>query len=217
MNKSDLFELYEILALVTPGAVVIFGMSKLFPELTLFSLHGDFSAGELGIFLLLSYVAGHIVQVFGGGIEILWRYMRGEPTEWIRTGKKQLFSNYQIKKLEEEIPERLGIPRDHFQIKNLNRKQWLDMHKQMYVAVVASGNGKRLEKFHAIYTMCRGLVAALFILAILSLLRFSPLYWYLPSLLLGFAGLLFYRMAQFERHAVHELFMQFLQLPKGKK
>ncbi len=214
MNKSELFELYEILGLILPGAVFVYGMSQLFPGFISFSFTNNLSAGALGVFVILSYAVGHMVQVGGEYVEIFWRKMRGDPTEWIREGKKQLFTDYQIKKLEQEIPDRLGIDRNQFHLGELNRKQWLNIHKQMYIAVVAAGNGKRLEKFHAIYTMCRGLVAALLLLAIFSLFRFSPETWYVPSLLLVFAGLLFYRMAKFERHAVHELFLQFLQLPK---
>lgn len=212
MDKSQLFELYEILALILPGSVLLFGLSKLIPDLMLFSIDKDFSAGEFGIFILIAYAVGHIVQVLGGVVEFFWRQIRGDPMDWIKTGKKQLIFSFQTKDLEGKISKKLGIPADKFHLEELSRKEWLNMLKQMQIAVESAGRTARLDKFEAIYMMCRGLIAALLLLAITSALTINLTYWYIPYILLALSFILLYRMSRFERHSTRELFIQFLQL-----
>src|SRR6267378_2576367 len=108
MDKSQLFELYEILALILPGAVILYGIGKLFPQLMFFS-NTTFSFGDFGIFVLIAYVTGHIVQVFGGIVENVWRSLRGDPLHWLMEGKKQVIFTYQVTELEDKIAKRLGI------------------------------------------------------------------------------------------------------------
>jgi hypothetical protein len=213
----DKFELYELLALILPGAVLLFGLSKLFPELMLFSFDKDFSAGAFGVFALLAYAMGHVVQVLGGGIEVIWRRLRGTPSEWMDNEKKQLIFGNQKAELETKIAKRLGIAHENFTLTNLTRKEWLNIIKQMRITVEIAGRTGRLDKFQAVYMMCRGLIASLIILAFVSTLSVTLTYWYIPYVLLSFAIILFYRMSRFERASVRELFIQFLQLPEIKK
>lgn len=212
MDKSQLFEFYEILALILPGSVLLFGISKLFPNIMLFSFDKDFSAGMLGIFIILAYAVGHIVQVLGGAIEFVWRKLRGDPTGWIQAGKKQLIFDHQTKKLEQKLAKQLNMPQESFHLEELTRRQWLNAIKQMQIAVELAGRTGRLDKFQAIYMMCRGLIAALIILAVASAFVVTWTYWYIPYLLIFFAGILLYRMGRFERASVRELVIQFLQL-----
>ncbi|HSA84152.1 MAG TPA: hypothetical protein VLF20_04680 [Patescibacteria group bacterium] len=217
MDKSQLFEFYEILALILPGSVLLFGLSKLFPSMMLFSIDKDFSAGEFGIFIIIAYAVGHIVQVLGGGIEFIWRKFRGNPTEWIDIGKKQLIFDNQTKDLEQRLAKRLNIPLEEFHLHELTRRQWLNAIKQMQISVELAGKTGRLEKFQAIYMMCRGLIATLVILACSSAFVITHHSWYIPYLLLSFAAILLYRMGKFERASVRELVIQFLQLPIKNK
>lgn len=212
MDKSQLFELYEMLGLILPGAVFIYGISFLYPELSSFSFSNDLSAGALGIFIILSYVMGHIVQVAGEYVELFWRQIRGEPSEWVIEGNKQLFTTPQIKALEKKIPQAVAMDGD-FSMSSLTRKQWLAMHKQLIIIVTNAERGKRLQKFNAIYVMCRGLVAAIVLLLIFSLFGHQTIGITTPFILAGLASILFYRMTKYERHAVQELFLQFLQTP----
>ena len=215
-NQTQLFEFYELLALILPGSVLLFGLSKLFPNLMLFSLDKDFSAGAFGVFIIISYAVGHLVQVLGGGIEFFWRKIRGNPTAWIDAGKRQLIFDNQTTELEERLAKKLGIPREAFHLHELTRRQWLNAIKQMQIAIEVSGYTGRLEKFQAIYMMCRGLIAALIILAISSAFVVTWDYWFVPYTLLAFSGILLYRMNKFERASIRELVIQFLQLPIDK-
>lgn len=217
MDKSQLFEFYEILALILPGAVTLYGINKLFPGLMLFSNGNEFSAGEFGVFILIAYTTGHIVQVLGGLVERVWRRVRGNPSDWIKSGNKQLIFEFQIDDLERKISKRLGVSSNEFHLSNLTRREWLNMLKQMKTAIDVAGRTGRHDKFEAIYMMCRGLIAALLILAFSSALSVSLQYWYIPYALLALALILLYRMARFERHAMRELFIQFLQLPESDK
>lgn len=213
MEKTDVFEFYEILALILPGAVMLYGISKLFPELMLFSLGKDFSVGEFGVFVIIAYATGHIVQVFGGMVEYIWRLVRGDPTQWLQEEKKAVLLGHQTNILEEKISKYLGIPREEFHIKDLTRKEWLNMKKQLQIAVEIGGHTAHLDKFLAIYTMCRGLIAALVLLGISSFFILKPSLWYISYILFILAAILLYRMARFERYSIRELFIQFLQLP----
>ncbi|MBI5122544.1 hypothetical protein HZA75_01670 [Candidatus Roizmanbacteria bacterium] len=218
MDKSQLFEFYEILSLILPGSVMLYGLGKLFPQFMLFSTGSNFSAGEFGIFVIIAYAVGHIVQVFGGFVEFVWKHLRGDPMDWIQNGsKKPLIFDHQVEKLEAKIAKQLGMSSEEFKLKNLSRKEWSNMIKQMRIAVEIYGHTERLDKFQAIYMMCRGLIAALFLLSLFSFFRTSPESWYLPYLLFGLAGILFYRMARFELNSVRELFIQFLQMQTSDK
>ena len=217
MDKSQLFELYEILALILPGSVMLYGVSKLYPQLMLFPLDSDFSAGQFGVFVLLAYAVGHIVQVLGGFVEFIWRNLRGDPMDWFQKGKKPLVLDHQIANLEEKVAKLLGIRDDNFHLNNLTRKEWLNMIKQMQISVEIAGRTGRLDKFQAIYMMCRGLIATLLVLSFASAITVPLEYWYTPYILLLFAFILFYRMIRFERNSVRELFIQFLQLPNPSK
>ena len=157
------------------------------------------------------------MQVFGGSVEFVWRKLRGDPLEWFQKGKKPLLFDGQLTNFEQKVSKLLELPHDNFHLNTLSRKEWLNMIKQMQIAIEVAGRTGRLDKFQAIYMMCRGLIATLLILSFASALTLPLNHWYISSLLLFFALILFYRMIRFERNSVRELFIQFLQLPETPK
>ena len=65
MNKLTF---YEQVGIVIPGSVFLFGLLLFFPVLqTVFTKDGV-SFGELGIFVLVSYAAGHLIAAVGNAI-----------------------------------------------------------------------------------------------------------------------------------------------------
>src|SRR5258706_15397682 len=103
------FDPYEFTSLILPGAIILYGLSLLFPELKLIVQNKDFTVGDLGLFVILSYAAGHIIQGVGNIIEWVWWKISGKPTDWIRIGKGDLLSSAQIIQLEKDLPKKLGL------------------------------------------------------------------------------------------------------------
>src|SRR6266487_3369807 len=59
------FDFYEFAGVLCPGAVVVFGLAKLHPQLAPLIVKDDVSLGDLGFFVILSYVAGRLVLGVG--------------------------------------------------------------------------------------------------------------------------------------------------------
>jgi hypothetical protein len=73
----DKIEAYEFAGIIAPGAVTIFGLSRIYPELGLLMNDDKISFGEFGLLLILAYVTGHLIQALGnlreGLVEMLAR------------------------------------------------------------------------------------------------------------------------------------------------
>jgi hypothetical protein len=77
------FDFYEFTGILAPGALVVYGVSRIFPDVGIIVREEKISFGELGLLLILAYVAGHLLQSFGNGIEWLWwRCCGGMPSDW---------------------------------------------------------------------------------------------------------------------------------------
>ncbi len=74
MNKT---EAYEFAGIIAPGAVTIFGLSRIYPEIGLLVKDDKISFGEFGLLLILAYVAGHLIQALGNLIEKIWWRLPG--------------------------------------------------------------------------------------------------------------------------------------------
>ena len=75
----------ELIAVVTPGSILVFGAIPLFP--TVWAPFGldRISVGGPGLFVIVSFVAGQLVQVLGNVDEtLIWRPFAGMPRCWVR-------------------------------------------------------------------------------------------------------------------------------------
>ena len=60
MSNTPTFDPYEYIAIITPGAVVAAGVAFLWPEArSLLAVEGV-SLGDLGLFMVAAFVAGHL-------------------------------------------------------------------------------------------------------------------------------------------------------------
>jgi len=202
------FSLYEFSGILIPGAIVLFGISLIFPELKQVLL-SDVSFGDFGLFVLLSYAAGQLIQAVGNMLEnVWWRFHGGMPTDWIRTGKGKLLANNQITELERQIPQKLGIKFENG-IKNLDEREWYAIGRQLNSLIHSKGSSERIEIFNSYYGLNRGIFASFFLLSILTLI-FSG--YEKAILLLVLAMIALYRMNRFASHYARELFIQFLAI-----
>src|SRR5262245_843141 len=124
------FDFYEFAGVLCPGAVVLFGLAKLYPELAPLIAKNGATLGELGFFVILSYVAGHLVQAFGNIIEkIWWFFWGGLPSDWVLCEHQHLITKEQKDHLNAKF-EKLGGIRIK-PISQISRKEWFPITRQI--------------------------------------------------------------------------------------
>src|ERR1700674_298977 len=91
---------YEQLGIVIPGSVLMFGLILYYPGLQLITAKDGLSVGDLGLFVLIAYAAGHLVAAIANALETLfWGSLGGMPSDWITRDPPALLSEDQV-----EIP-----------------------------------------------------------------------------------------------------------------
>lgn len=205
-------DFYEFAGILLPGAIVMVALVLLFPGWGLPVLIKDISFGGLGIFIVLAYAAGHLVQAVGNLIEVVWwKCWGGMPTNWLLIKPARLLAEHQISLLQEQLRKQLGLA--SFDIASSSRNDWHAITRQIYAAVAGAGRAGRVDTFNGNYGLNRGLAAGL--LVVLALLPTqTSMDWRLVVCVLVGAALALYRMHRFAHHYARELFVQFLQLPE---
>jgi hypothetical protein len=160
---------YEQVGIVIPGSVLMFGLLLFFPALQTVLTKDGVNLGEFGIFLLLSYAAGHLIAAIGNAAEsILWPLVGGMPTDWITRTDATLLSTPQIDLLEKKLESRLGITQ---KVRGLDPKLWWPISRQIYTDVAKNGKPDRIDTFNGNYGLNRGLAAATFVLACVAAMQ----------------------------------------------
>ena len=198
---------YEQVGVVIPGSVFVFGLLLFFPALqTVLTQHGV-SLGDLGIFVLLSYAAGHLMAAIGNmGESLFWHFFGGMPTDYVTKTNTTLLSSPQINLLEKKLQTRLGITE---RVQGLDQRVWRPISRQIYADVVKNGKPDRIETFNGMYGLNRGLAAATFALAGVGGAQGK---WSIALALLGLAAVYNYRAYRFGVYYGQELYLQFLVL-----
>jgi len=203
---------YEQVGIVIPGAVFLFGLIFLAPELKDIFGKGGFSVGGLGIFVIISYATGHLLAVLGNLIaNIYWRSKGGLPSNWIIGSNPRLLSAPQIDKIETLTRSRLGITLAPFS--QLTGQEWFPVFRQLYSDVEKNGKSDRGDMFNGNYGLNRGLCAAAFALAVAFIVH-SPKDWYVSLALMLVSAAYLYRMHTFGMNYAREIYNQFLLLPQ---
>ncbi len=203
------FDYYEFVGFIIPGAITIFGLSILYPDIHTACFSKDISIGDLGIVAILAYAMGHIVQGIGNLIEKLW-WWGGMPTNWIPTNKGNLLDDSQIKELEKQLPSKLRL-NNHLPLKKIPPKGWFDITQQVYVYVSTHAKASKIDALNGNYAINRGILSSLLILLILTFLNSM----YSSKIVLLFVAgicIALYRMNHFGKQYARKLFVEFLQL-----
>ena len=208
MNKPTF---YEQAGIIIPGALLLVGVVFFYPGLGQLTGATNMSLGEFGIFILLSYAAGHFVAAIGNaGENVGWSIVGGMPTNWVLKEKTDLISPQQRDRLKERVKILLQIEVTGLQ--GLDRKAWHPIVRQMYAHVMQSGKPDRIETFNGNYGLNRGLSAASAVLTVIGLVEHK----WLLALAFVIAALVFgYRAYRFGVHYARELFVQFLAIGAG--
>ena len=200
---------YEQVGIVIPGSVLLFGLVLYFPALRDTLAKDGISVGELGVFVLLGYAAGHLVAGLGNiGERLLWSISGGMPTQWVVKPTTTLLSPQQLDALAQKIESRLGLAVQR--IRGMDRAIWGPISRQMHADVVKNGRAERIEVFNGNYGLSRGLAAACLALALVALWKGD----YHIAIGLFIASAMYtYRAYRFGSHYARELYAQFLVLP----
>ncbi len=210
------FDFYEFAGVLTPGAVVLYVVSRICPETAPFIQGKDFTLGDLGLFVILAYVTGHLVQAFGNLVEkALWKPFGGLPTNWLLKKHQELLSQIQVTALSEKVRDLTGIRLDK-PIADLSVKDWFPITRQIYAAVSAAGRAQRIDTFNGNYGLFRGIASALVLCAVFNMTIHWPQGWRVSLGFIVAGALALVRMHRFGTHYARELFVQFLQLEKRK-
>ncbi len=209
MNKITF---YEQVGIVIPGSVLLVGLLFYFPALNALLAKDGVTLGQFGIFLLLSYAAGHLIAAIGNLVEnLLWRLTGGMPSDWVTKPDASLLSSQQVDLLERKVRSRLGMTID--KVRGLDRKIWWPISRQIYADVAKNGKPERIDTFNGNYGLNRGLSAACLALACVAALQ---AHWPVTIGLIVLSGVYVYRAYRFGMHYGRELYLQFLVLNEGK-
>lgn len=211
------FDYYEFAGVLAPGAVVVYGLARIYPALGILSVTENVSFGELGLILILAYVAGHLIQAFGNFIEwAWWKGAGGKPTDWIRVRKRNILAEAQWNTLPTKIQSQLGLNCPN-RLSDISPADWAPITRQVYAAVRKDGRNERVDIFNGNYGMFRGIAASLVLILVVLLSDVESnqlrLYFALATLTL----LALFRMHRFAVYYARELFVQFLEIePRSK-
>ncbi len=211
MKADKNFDFYEFAGIVMPGAILIFGLAQAETLIAQTIPLSDMSLGSLGVFLILAYAAGHLVQTLGGFLEKAWWYKHGMPSDWVLKDEFKLISSAQRSALASQLPAKLGLD-EPINLSTTKKGEWFGYVRQMYAAVAAKSRASRIDTFNGNYGLNRGLCVSLILVAIVALIK-EPSNWGTVILLLVGAVLAALRMHRFGKHYARELLVQFLQLP----
>ena len=197
------------MAILIPGVIFLYGLSLIFNEIKPF-LGQDISLGEFGLFFILSFAVGHLLQALGNALEyVYWRIQAGMPSDWVRSEKHELLGKSQLGQFEERIKDFFRM--SNFSFSTTSSSEWASFVRRIYAAVETDGRNKRVDIFNCTYGLFRGLSVSLLLLAISNLFR-DIHRWPWSILCVVLFAISLYRMHRFGRNYARELFIQFLQL-----
>ena len=204
------FDFYEFAGILAPGVVLLFAVNLTHPQVTPFLAGQQISVGSLGLFVVLAYVAGHLVQGVGNLVEgAFWKAFGGMPTSWLVQQRECGYLNaQQLHALPKKVEQHLGIGFGK-PLRDLMDAEWSPTVRSIYASVQAAGRSGRVDIFNGNYGMLRGVGSAFLLAAVLC---GAEQKWTLALLMIGCAGVAFVRMHRFGKHYARELFVQFLLL-----
>lgn len=210
------FDFYEFTGILVPGAVTLVGVLLIYPQFHTTFFSSDISVGDLGLFVVLAYAAGHLTQAVGNGIAWLWwQAWQGMPTDWVRTRHHHLLAESQVRALQAKLSSELN-EQTMIDAATLTSRSWYSLTRQIYAALAAQSRSSRVDMFNGNYGLNRGIASALLIGMGLLLFVHGFIYWQTILIILVSVGVALYRMHRFGVLYAREVFVQFLQLPESE-
>lgn len=209
-NMKKDFDFYEFSGIILPGFLTLTGISLIDNSLRTFVWTPQISVGLVLLGIILSYIAGQLIQGLGNFLEsVWWKLFRGVPTDWLRTRNNKVISLSQINKIEELIKNQLA-PSNFESIKKLSKNEWYLLTRQIYSIIEIVNKSKRIDVFNGLYGLNRGIATSFLIITIIYLFYYGFTNISIIIVLLILFSLSLYRMHRFAIHYARELFVQFI-------
>lgn len=207
------FKLYDLIAVVGPGAVLVISLSLLFPESARLLTNKDLSVGEFGMVLIASYLAGNLMAPISHLVQAAWfRCCGGNHTDRIPQKESKILHRAEIDALNAKL-RAASILRMDEDVRGITLTHWRSVVRRMRAYLAAQGSLDRIEVFNAHYGLNRGLAAAFLILSIVvGSTQGLATSWRIILPLLGGMTLAIYRMNDFGYYYATELIRHFLNL-----
>lgn len=205
------FDAYEIIGVITPGTVVALLLVMEWPSFRTLVSEKGLSVGDFGLFVLVAFVLGHLIQAVGNVIEpIIW-FPSGLPTNWARSRRRRqnLVTPEQREALEAAVAKMEGTALD---ISKFSPSQWLAVTTRAYGRLRRAGRSGRVDFSNRTYGLTRGLLAAL----LACLAWYAGAHRYDSTALLILAAALcaaVWRMRRAGIHYARALILEFIDLP----
>ena len=204
------FDPYEYTGVIVPGSVLVLTLALIFPDLVP-SITSSLSLGDLGLVLILAFIAGHFVQAGGNLWEtVVWKCLGGWPTESVMTPTSKLLNGQQKDRLREKLTTDFGD--DTASAFGEGRGQM----RELFVHVRQQGSIERIEKFNRNYGLMRGTAVA-FLVASGLVVGFQPDKIEIAALLVVTSMVFTVRMVRFGKHYAREVFAEYLRTSAASK
>ena len=223
------FDQYEYVAVIAPGATLLFGLLLIWPSILSDDALSEASVGTLGLFLIAAYIVGQILRAIGDVAEREFWYRRGGmPSEWVLyanpTEAQSLLDEDQRKKLRERTTALFNTDFSKLELTPTELKsqhyakcdKWQAVTRQIYTTVRNADKSFRVDAFNRTYGMMVGITIAMAVIAVIGLIA-SPAGGLRALLVVGLAvliaGFTTYRAYIFGKLYARELFVNFIDLP----
>jgi hypothetical protein len=160
LNVGRSFDAYEVVGVVIPGVVVAIMLTTEWPSLRALLSDKGLSIGDFGLFVLVAFVLGHLVQAVGNLVEAVVWLPHGLPTNWVRRLRQNLVTPDQRRSLEAAVAAMEGSEQD---ISAMGRREWLAVTTRAYGRLSHAGRTGRIDAANRAYGLSRGLAAALLV------------------------------------------------------
>lgn len=198
------FDPYEYIGVIVPGAVVLVTLSILYPSI-LPALKSTLSLGDLGLVIILAFIAGHLIQAGGNLWEtIVWWFAGGMPTSWAAKKETSLLTPEQLQRLDRCLEKDFGSSRELLE-------KGRGPTREIFVRIRNDGKPDRIEKFNRNYGLMRGVSVAFIVSAALMIIN-DPDQWQAALLVLLIAAIATYRMIRFGVHYGREVYAEYLTI-----
>jgi len=157
---------YEYLGLVVPGSVVAFVLTLVAPDVREVIAKDGIDLGGFGLIVLISLVAGYLLQSIGNAIEKVEVWTGIDPSEMLRFRGKGVVSASHLDQVGNLCRER-----GHDGLAAMSVDDWRAVRGEMAAAIRSKDPANRLDVMLRMYGLGRGLVAA-FVLSMILVILF---------------------------------------------
>ncbi|PVX30984.1 hypothetical protein [Sphingomonas pokkalii] len=209
METSKSFDPYEVIGIITPGTLVALLLASEVPLFKRFVNGDGLTVGDLGLFVMVAFVLGHLIQAFGNLVEAPVWLFRGLPSSYVRNAEQRLISPAQRKILDARL---VAMEGESAKLDSVPYPVFRAITARAYTRVQAAGRSARIDTFSRTYGLFRGLVAASTLALGWSIFAHRG-----QTTLLIVLGVMLcaavWRMRRFGEHYARTLWLEFIDLP----